>query len=199
MSPQIKTEFEAISAIYDILQPLSDGARRRALAWLDDCFFGSEEQVFIVEDDDDFEDDVEFTNDDSSEYYDDEDEYDDEVDEQGEDVEEEEAEEVPEGYQTFDQFFDAIGPKTVRQKVATAAWWLEEEQGKESWKTFDISKSLKGIGQPVRYLSTTITQEKSKPEPLVKQLSKSGTSQQAHGTYQLTANGRAFVEERLGR
>lgn len=191
MNQEIKNEFEAISAMYDILSPLTNSAKRRALAWLDDCFFGSEEQVFIINDAAENELGEEFDlgeDTEDAEFY----------DADSDCATEEDMEEEPEGFESFDQFFDAIAPKTVRQKVATAAWWLEEEQDEESWKTFDISKMLKGIDQPVRYLSTTITQEKRKADPMVEQLSKSGTSMQAHGTYRLTSFGRSFVEERLG-
>lgn len=191
MNQNIASELEAIAAAYDILLPLSDGAKRRALAWLDDYFFGSDERIVIIEDEDEIDDGLDFSEDsDAAEYYESDDDYEDDA----QDVEDE-----PEGFQTFEQFFYAIGPKTVRQKVATAAWWLEEEQGKESWKTFDVSKMLKGIDQPVRYLSTTITQEKRKSDPMVEQLSKSGSSMQAHGTYKLTSIGRSYIEDKLGR
>lgn len=181
MDPTIQNEFEAIDAIRTIMMSLSDGARRRVLSWLDDYFLCEDEATpitFVVEDgmdDESFED----------EYEDDEDEP------------EEEPNPLEVGFSSFAQFYDVVNPKTVRQKVATAGWWLEDELGHESWKTFDISKSLKSIDKPVRYLSTTITQEKRKSDPLVEQLSKSGDSMQAHGTYRLTDEGRAFVQGRL--
>ena len=186
MNPTVQAEFEAIDAIFTIMTPLSDGARRRVLSWLDDYFL-CEDAVApaTFEATDNAEESASYDND-----YDDFDGFDD-------DETEEEPNPLEEGFTSFAQFYDVVNPKTVRQKVATAGWWLEDEQGKESWKTFDISKSLKSIDKPVRYLSTTITQEKRKADPMVEQLSKSGDSMQAHGTYRLTDEGRAFVQGRL--
>lgn len=187
MNPTVQSEFEAIDSIRTIMMPLSDGARRRVLSWLDDYFLCEEEPVAVTFD---VEEAV-----DEPEDYDDFDDFEDEPED--EDEVEEEPNPLEDGFSSFGQFYDFINPKTVRQKVATAGWWLEEEQGTESWKTFDISKSLKSIDKPVRYLSTTITQEKRKADPLVEQLSKSGDSMQAHGTYRLTDEGRAYVQGKL--
>ncbi|MEE0026773.1 MAG: hypothetical protein U0J70_04220 [Atopobiaceae bacterium] len=185
MNPTVQSEFEAIDSIRTIMMPLSDGARRRVLSWLDDYFLCEEESApasFAVEESMD-----------EAEAYDDFDDFDDEPEEEPEDT----TDPFEDGFSSFAQFYDFINPKTVRQKVATAGWWLEEEQGSESWKTFDISKSLKSIDKPVRYLSTTITQEKKKADPLVEQLSKSGDSMQAHGTYRLTDDGRSYIQGKL--
>jgi hypothetical protein len=55
---------------------------------------------------------------------------------------------------------------------------------------------MKVMGKPMKYLSTTIAQERKKDIPFVEQVSK-GEGQQAHGEYRLTSAGRAYVDERL--
>jgi len=196
MSAQLMPELEAITLAIDLLQPLSPDARSRVLAWLDDYFKHHSDYEFSTALSSTPEsvntvnamvahDDIEISQAGVDEMY------------ATTSVDENSNEDYEESFDSFEQFYDYIAPKTARQKVATTGWWLEFEEGQPSWRTFDITKALKNIGRPLRYLSTTITQEKKKDDPLIEQLSKDGDSAQAHGTFRLSEFGRAYVEGNL--
>ena len=101
-------------------------------------------------------------------------------------------------FSTFSQFYDYINPKTARQKIATAGWWLEEQDGMESWRTFDVTKMLKEIGRPLGYVSGTLNQELRREDPIVDVMARSGESMQSHKAFALSQFGRAFIQGRLG-
>ena len=192
MSAHLMPELEAITSAIDLLQPLTPDARSRVLAWLDDYFkhhsdyeLSPTPETVKTENAIAAHDQIEMSQVGVDEMY------------SSTSIEEEPIENYEESFDSFEQFYDYIAPKTARQKVATTGWWLEFEEGKASWRTFDITKALKNIGRPLRYLSTTITQEKKKDDPLIEQLSKDGDSAQAHGTFRLSEFGRAYVEGNL--
>lgn len=109
----------------------------------------------------------------------------------------------PSGFSNFAQLYDCVEPKTARQKVATAAWWLEEAEDYVTWRTFDVTKALKAIGRPLRYISSTINQEQKRDDPLVEQVTPSGDAgqsptEQSPREFVLTDFGRQFVQGRIG-
>ncbi len=196
MPSRLTPELEAIASAMNLLQPLSPDARSRVLTWLDDYFSYHTDvtqptNVSNVSTNSYAENEIPENNfaDIASAEPIEEDSF-----ESSSDTADENYEET---FGSFEQFYDYVAPKTARQKVATAGWWLEFEEGQSSWRTFDVTKALKNIGKPLRYLSTTITQEKKKDDPLIEQLSKDGDSAQAHGTFRLSEFGRAFVEGHL--
>lgn len=196
MPAHLMPELEAITSAIDLLQPLSPDARSRVLAWLDDYFKHHSDYDFSTaispapenvnaENAIAAHNHIEMSQVSGDEMY------------SSTSAEEGSLDNYEESFDSFEQFYDYIAPKTARQKVATTGWWLEFEEGQSSWRTFDITKALKNIGRPLRYLSTTITQEKKKDDPLIEQLSKDGDSAQAHGTFRLSEFGRAYVEGNL--
>lgn len=98
---------------------------------------------------------------------------------------------------TFEGLFATVAPKTVIQKALTAAYWVETNDGKETWRSHDITKCLASIDVKVNALSASLALAEKKEEPLVELMSKSGDSMQARKTFRLTEAGRAFVEGRL--
>ena len=196
----ILREIEAMDSLSAILLPLTQDECRRVLMWAEARFAGSDEaqtslsagtatdasaspvvaasqapaipvspslyEDYSFEDDEDAEADASETADDAGTYTD------------------------------LSSFLAAVSPKTAIQKVATCAWWLEEQEGLPTWRTFDVTKSMKLMGKPMKYLSTTISQERGKDIPLVEQVSK-GEGQQGHGEYRLTEAGRTYINERL--
>lgn len=108
----------------------------------------------------------------------------------------EEAEPEP-AEDTFEALFATVAPKTVLQKALTAAYWVETRDGKETWRSHDITKCLGSIGVKVSALSATLALAEKKEQPPVELMSKSGDSMQARKTFRLTEAGRAFVEDRL--
>ena len=200
MAGHLLREIEAMDSLSAILLPLTQDECRRVLMWAEARFAGIEDaqtsaptpmtadsplsssavspqgsqilsssssfEDYALVDDDDFEDGATDPEDDGPAYTD------------------------------LSSFFAVVSPKTAIQKVATCAWWLEEQEGLPTWRTFDVTKSMKVMGMPMKYLSTTITQERKKDSPFVEQVSK-GEGQQGHGEYRLTSAGRTYVDERL--
>ncbi len=104
------------------------------------------------------------------------------------------AEEAPD---TFESFYNLVAPKTAIQKIVTAAHWLENKDGKEAWKSFEVNKLLKSVDVKVTSVSGTLGLEEKKDQPLVEVLQKSGDSMQARKTFRLSDAGRSFIEDRI--
>ncbi len=98
---------------------------------------------------------------------------------------------------TWKSFYERVAPKTAIQKIATAAYWLETEENKESWKSFETNKLLKQIDIKVSSVSGTLALDAKRDDPMTETLSKSGDSMQARKTFKLTSTGRSWVEDRL--
>ena len=101
-------------------------------------------------------------------------------------------------FRSFAEFYAFVAPKTARQKVATAASWLEDDLEYDTWKTYDITKLLKSINQPLKFVSGTIFQEGKKIDPLVEAVESEEEEKQFRGQYRLTEYGRAFIQGKFG-
>ncbi|MDO5709665.1 MAG: hypothetical protein Q4G41_06065 [Coriobacteriales bacterium] len=98
----------------------------------------------------------------------------------------------------FTELYQLIAPKTSIQKVMTAAYWLQEHDGQDSWRASDISRCMKATGEPIKYLSNTLSIEAKRDDPRIVTLAKAGDSLQARKTFALSGAGEMFVEDRLG-
>ena len=180
-------ELTVMNDVAEILNPLSKDERRRVVLWLLDYFAIYEDDFLDIMDDDDFAyGDAPATSYDAPTYEDDE----------VEEVEEEEEPAEPEPL-TFATLYEQVAPKTAIQKIATAAWWLETQEGKDAWKSFEVNKLLKSIDVKVSSVSGTLAIEGKKDDPLVATLAKSGDSMQSRKTFRLSDAGMAFVGDRL--
>ena len=98
---------------------------------------------------------------------------------------------------TFEDIYNKVAPKTAIQKIVTAAWWLERNEGKESWKSFEVNKLLKSLDVKISSVSGTLAIENKKDDSMIVVLEKSGDSMQARKTFRLSETGYAFVDGRL--
>lgn len=203
MAESMLRELEAINRIVQILKPLQPNERERTLTWIKDYFSHQAEEVNpasnsypvvtpqeptqvtkpSAQSDDqitvqsesistaDFQEDSESSI--ESDY----------------DVEYEE-------FRNFSEFYEYIAPKTGRQKIATAAWWLEDENGHQPWKTYDVTKLLKSIGKPLRYISSIIAQERKREDPLVEPAAQTDDTH-SYGLFRVTEFGKVYVEAKL--
>ena len=112
-------------------------------------------------------------------------------------MEDEDATYDDDAFESFSELYELVGPRTARQKVAVAAWWIEEEQGKQSWKGSDVASLYEDMGSPLSYISTTIAHEKQREDPFVERIARSDTGVRKQGDFHLTQFGRAFVEAGL--
>ncbi len=181
----VLNELAIIDSIARTLRPLSKGEQRRVVSWLADYFDIYDEDDITIEtvsvaDVDEPVAEVVF------------DTEDDEVEPE---VEAEAAEPAP---TTFEGLYELVAPKTAIQKIVTSAYWLETEEGQDSWTSFKANKLLKSLGVKISSVSGTLAIEGKKDDPKVEVLDKSGDSMQGRKTFRLSDAGREFVEDRLG-
>ena len=180
---KILNELIVMNSVADEMKSLTRDEQRRVVLWLAD-FYGVYDDDYELRDLDD-EDVVDFSEPVAVV-----------ADDDAEDALEAEPEAKPEPL-TFESFYAKVAPKTAIQKIVTAAWWLETQDGKESWKSFEVNKLLKGIDVKLSSVSGTLAIDAKKDSPLIVVLDKSGDSMQSRKTFALSAVGQQFVEDRL--
>ena len=90
----------------------------------------------------------------------------------------------------FADLFDAVEPTTAAERLLTGCYWLQVVQGNESFASRAVNDLLKDVGHGVHSnVAKTFSGMQKQSPALVRQLSKSGRSQQARKTYKLTIAG----------
>lgn len=168
---EMLNELKVLNDVRGILSALSKDEQRRSLEWLMD-YFDIYDRDFDFDDIYDYDDDYEF----------------------GDDIADGGAANAP---LTFEGVYNKVEPKTAIQKIVTAAWWLERQEGKESWKSFEVNKLLKSLDVKISSVSGTLAIENKKDDSMIVVLEKSGDSMQARKTFRLSDAGYAFVDGRL--
>jgi hypothetical protein len=100
-------------------------------------------------------------------------------------------------YQHFADLYDVVDPKTDVDRALTGGYWFQFVLGNESFGAQQVNDELKNVGTPVANIARALTNLQGKAPALVRQLSKSGRSQQARKTYKLTVAGQRWVEQRI--
>lgn len=182
---KILNELAVLNSVADEMKSLTRDEQRRVVLWLAD-YYGVYDDEYDVRELDD-EDVVDFSEPVTVVI----------TDEPEAEVEvAPEVEAAPESL-TFAGFYEKVAPKTAIQKIVTAAYWLETQDGKESWKSFEVNKLLKSIDVKLSSVSGTLAIDAKKDSPLIVVLDKSGDSMQSRKTFALSAVGQQFVEDRL--
>lgn len=101
-------------------------------------------------------------------------------------------------FEDFVDLFDAVDPKSDTDKALTGAYWLQVVQREPSWQAMRVNNLLKDTGHGISNITTSMTSLQSRKPALVRQMAKSGKSQQARKTYKLTTSGVAHVRQKLG-
>ena len=173
-------ELSVLNDLAKIMEPLKKDEQRRILTWLEDYFdiYDDDDLGFAV-------DDMEIA---PTRMF--------VVEEEDEDEAVDEAPAEPEE-ETLESFFDKVHPKTAIQKIVSAAWWLENDQNKESWKSFEVNKLLKSLDIKISSVSGTLAIEAKKESPMIVVLDKSSDSMQGRKTFRLSEAGYAFINDRL--
>ena len=178
MAQDLMFELETINSVVQLMNPLTADERARVIAWLSSYYAvdapAAEAVVVVAET---------AVADAETDDIDDEDAADEAIEPASDD-----------DFRTFAEFYDFVAPKTARQKVATAASWLEDDLEYDTWKTYDITKLLKSIDRPLKFVSGTIFQEAKKVDPLVAAVETDDEEKQFRGQYKLTEYGRAFIQ-----
>lgn len=189
---ELLNELHVMSTVAEIMAPLRRDERRRVIEWLSDYFNVYGEELVLAEDLSEIVDAPEAVVTIVSEEVEEEPEAEAEAEVEYEEPVAEEAAPL-----TFESFYAQVAPKTAIQKIVTAAYWLETQEGRESWKSFEVNKLLKSIGVKVTSVSGTLAIDAKKPSPLTVVLEKSGGSMQSRKTFALSVEGQQFIEDRL--
>ena len=107
--------------------------------------------------------------------------------------------ETPE--QAFDHFvdlFDAVDPKSDVDKALTGAYWLQVISKQDSWQSLRVNNLLKDMGHGVTNVTSALRTAQERKPALVRQVHKSGRSQQSWKTYKLTTSGVSHIRRKLG-
>jgi hypothetical protein len=102
---------------------------------------------------------------------------------------------------TFEHFvdlFDAVDPKSDIDKALTAAYWLQVVSKQGSWQSLRVNNLLKDMGHGVANVTSAFRTAQDRKPALVRQVNKSGRSQQSRKTYKLTTSGVAHIRRKLG-
>jgi hypothetical protein len=175
MTNQTDQEFAAIEALYKALEPLSDEARTRVVAYisarleiapagqqagqspaLSPVTVTPEEEARLVQ---------------------------------------EEAK-APK-YNAFAELFDDAAPTSNAEKALLAGYWLQVCGGADNFDGFSVNRELKNLGHRLVNVTNAVEALRNQQPALALQLAKSGKTQQARKTYKLTVAGIKAVEEMI--
>ncbi len=159
----VSKELSAMQSISEVFTPLSDEARQRIISWTISFFginFLGEKMGRGISDETIMGASLE-----------------------------EEPKSMPQDFQYFAELFNRADPKTQEEKVLCAAYWVQEIEGKEQWKSSDLQKLLKDQGEVIEEISRVLNRAiKKRPSPIL-QLRKNGNSKQARKDYKMTQHG----------
>jgi len=110
------------------------------------------------------------------------------------DAEGEEDDKLTPQFSHFVDLFDAANPSKARQQVLIAAYWYQGVLGNESFTAQQLNNELKNTGHGAANITNTLSRLQTGKPALIRQISKSGRSQQARKKYKLTTAGLAQAE-----
>jgi hypothetical protein len=100
-------------------------------------------------------------------------------------------------YGSFAELFDAAAPSSAADKALVAGYWLQVCGGAGSFDGFSANRELKNLGHGVGNITNAIEALRNQQPAHALQLAKSGKSQQARKTYKLTVAGIKAVEDMI--
>ena len=95
---------------------------------------------------------------------------------------------------TLAELHDAANPRSDKDRVLVAAYWLQVCEGAESFVSYSVNKALKDLGHGVAHVTGAFDALRRQKPALVLQLKKSGKSRQARKTCKVTEAGVAAVK-----
>lgn len=101
-------------------------------------------------------------------------------------------------FEHFVDLFDAVDPKSDVDKALTAAYWLQVVSKQDSWQSLRVNNLLKDMGHGVANVTSALRTAQERKPALVRQVHKSGRSQQSWKTYKLTTSGVSYIRRKLG-
>ena len=100
-------------------------------------------------------------------------------------------------YEAVVDFYDAANPSTDAERALVIGYWKQKVEGQDEISSQGINNELKNLGYGVSNITRAMSDLIQRNPSLVRQVSKSGSSQQATKTYKLTQSGIRTVEEMI--
>ncbi len=100
-------------------------------------------------------------------------------------------------FATFAELYERVSPRKGAQRAAVAGYWLQTEQGQQSWKASEVNKLLKSIDVKVSSMSIVLTNAVKAKEALVVELARLGDGERSRKTFCLSELGLSYVEGSL--
>lgn len=101
---------------------------------------------------------------------------------------------TPQKFEHLAEVFDAVDPKTDKERALVAAYWLQTTQNAASIDGFSINKELRHLGHGIGNVTRAIDALKAEKPALMIQLKKTGKSRQARKEYKVTTAGVKHIE-----
>jgi len=104
---------------------------------------------------------------------------------------------IQRSFSNLAELFGDTNPKTNSDKALVAGYWLQVEGGSDNFTSQVVNRELRNLGHKIDNITAAIAPlQNSKPQ-LIFQLKKSGSSQQARKTFQLSDAGVKRVVEMM--
>jgi hypothetical protein len=173
-------EIEAMSLVASALDNLAEDARGRVLRWAADRYGGAIATAVIARDGQARMNGLDTVSEDKP-------------------PRASELRDAPErAFEHFVDLFDAVDPKSDVDKALTGAYWLQVVSKQGSWQSLRVNNLLKDMGHGVANVTSALRTAQERKPALVRQVHKSGRSQQSWKTYKLTTSGVAHIRRQLG-
>lgn len=104
---------------------------------------------------------------------------------------------TPSQFDTFPDLYHAAQPQTDAAKALVGGYWLQLNEGRDSFDSFSVNQSLKDMGYPVGNITRAFDALKNQKPQLVQQMKKSGSTRQARKLFKVTQAGIKRVEEMI--
>lgn len=100
-------------------------------------------------------------------------------------------------FSTFAELHDKARPATNADSALLAGYWVQQFEGNEHFASQAINKELKNLGTGVKNITSALNRLRNSKPALVLQVRKGGKSRQARKTYKLTNAGIKRVQEMI--
>lgn len=95
----------------------------------------------------------------------------------------------PPAYGSVSELYDAATPKDGPERALVVGYWFQVLQSQENFSAQQVNDELKHMGHPLSNVTNTLTSLATRKPVLMRQVEKTGKSQQARKKYRLTTEG----------
>lgn len=100
-------------------------------------------------------------------------------------------------FNTLADLYDRTAPVTGLESTLVAAYWVQQNNGQDTFVSQEVNKELKHLGRGVKNITSALRNMMNSDPALIMQVRKSGRSQQARKTYKITDAGMKRVKEMI--